>query len=584
MDQREELAALRRLAELEAKAGGRTAQASTSKIPQRKSAVDNITGALANFNRGLGIGDELAGGAGGLVNTARDIMRGQAGRNPQEFMQNVGQNMQASMAQQRAIEDQYMASNPYAATAAKTAGQGMTMFVPGGQAIQGGRLMNAARGAVTAAVPAAAFGLADRGTVNERIANAKTAAAVGGLIGGGFGAASKTAPSLPATKKVNEDVAMLVREGVPLTPGQIKGGMTRTAEDALMSTPIMGPAIAARRREGVEGFNRAVVNRALKPLGEDLPSNIQTGTEAIKYAGDLISKGYDEALPGVIIADDPTFSGDVVKAFDDLQTLTPENFKRAQDIINNRLFSRLPKDGKITGETYKQIQSGLDFEVRRYGRATDPDQNAIGEALKSVQSALENTARRQDPDFAAKIDALDRGWAELSRLETAGAKSTDMSGVFTPSQYRQAIVSGESRVRNRGVARGEAMSQDLAGAGLRVLPPQMPDSGTASRAMWGSLVGAPGSIAGAAAFGGPPAALGVATGLAATGGALSAGRAAYSPQAIAAANAALRVRVPGPARDAAMAQLQALAARDPAAAQLYQQVAATLGYAVSAAQ
>lgn len=37
MDQREELAALRRLAELEAKAGGRTAQASTTKVPQRTS-------------------------------------------------------------------------------------------------------------------------------------------------------------------------------------------------------------------------------------------------------------------------------------------------------------------------------------------------------------------------------------------------------------------------------------------------------------------------------------------------------------------------------------------------------------------
>jgi hypothetical protein len=581
MDPREELAALRRLAELEAKAKGGTPQAQTARVPQRKGVVDNINGALATLNRNLIVGDEMAAAGGMVTRTARDAMAGKAGRNALEFLQNAGRNYGAALDQQNAMEDAFAAENPYGAAVARTVGQGASMLVPAGAALNATRGLNMARGAVSAALPAAGMALMDRGTIQERLSNANKAAAISGLFGGTMGAFQQALPKVPKEVKVSPEVALLAREGVQLTPGQMRGGVRRAAEEAGGSLPLVGEAIASRRREGIETFNRAVVNRALKPLGETLPERVSTGSDAVKYAGDLISKGYDEALPSALIADDPQFAQDVTDAFGNLNTLTPENYQRAQSIINDRLFGRLPKGGKIDGETYKKIQSGLDFEVRRFGRSTDPDQNAMSDAIQSVQTALEKSARRQDPEFASKIDALDRGWAELSRLETAAAKSTDMSGVFTPAQYRQAISAGESRVRNRGVARGEAMSQDLASAALKVLPQQMPNSGTADRALWALLAQSPISAGAAGMVGGPLAGLAAAGGTAATVGGLAAGRAAYSPKAIQAANTALQAGLPGPARQAALAELEALAAKDQNLRGLYSQVLARLG-AISA--
>jgi hypothetical protein len=76
------------------------------------------------------------------------------------------------------------------------------------------------------------------------------------------------------------EVAELLGEGVPMTPGQIIGGMAKRIEDKAVSLPVVGDAIIGAQRRSVEGFNRAALNRVLKPIGEKATKIGREGLEA----------------------------------------------------------------------------------------------------------------------------------------------------------------------------------------------------------------------------------------------------------------------------------------------------------------
>jgi len=533
-----------------------------------------VTGVMANFNRGLGIGDELAAAG----KTAANVFSGKVP------LSGVGADYNRSMAEQRRIEDSYAADRPNAAALARGFGMAATAAVPAGNTAnlfaQGGRAVNAARGATLAATQGAAYAAVDRGSARERLAASSRAARDPVTLGlGAVGGRMATPRKAKTTPKVDPNVELLAREGVTLMPGQMGGGLRRAAEDAGSSLPMVGDKIAEGRTTGFETFGRATLNRALAPVGHKLPDDIPSGTEAVKYAGDYLSKGYEAAVPGRSIVADRGLSDDYRDALANVGTLTPRAFKRLESVLNERVTSRFPQGGAIDGALYKKIQSELDFEVSRFKGSRDADEQAIGQALEGVQAAIEKAARRQDPAFAKQIDALDRGWAELGRIEAAAAKSTDLSGNFTPNQYAQSVRAGDDRVRRRGVARGEALSQDLARAGVKVLPSRVPDSGTAGRAAWGMVASAPGAVLGAMTGGG----FGAAAGIAGTAATLNAASRLYKPEAIAAANAALMERISPSERQQALRALADLAANDPAAQELYRQVAARLSRAAGVA-
>lgn len=452
----------------------------------------------------------------------------------------------AQRAQQRQRE-QFAATNPNLALAADVGGGLASMAIPvpaiGGAATLGGAML---RGAGLGAAQGGLTGLLSANE-GERLSGGMQGALAGGVLGGVAPAIPSVVGGVasrlrnPAIRPIDPNIRLLAEEGVSLTPGQMMGGVARSAEEAATSVPGLGTAISERRMEGIETFNRAVANRVLAPVGEKLPENIKPGSDAVKYAGDLISKGYEDAIPGRAVRLDPAFSEDVSGAFDAIIDMTPAGRERLDDIIFQRVTSRIPENGVIDGRRYKTIQSDLDRSVERFSKSLESDDQAMAEALRGIQSALEGAAKRQDPDFADKIQALDRSWAELSRMEAAAAKDQQLGGVFTPAQYGQAIRAADSRVRKRGVARGEALSQDLAQAALQVLPSKTPNSGTADRAFWQMATSyAPGVIAGGL-MGGPI--IGPMAGMAGTAAAIGGASRLYTPQAIEAANAALRRRM-----------------------------------------
>src|SRR5688500_5770865 len=112
--------------------------------PKKRSLTENVTGFMANVNRGLGVGDEMVAGAKTALNTF-------SGATP---IQDIGVDFKRSMAAQRQVEDQYAAGKPRAAALARGTGMAATAAVPAGGTAnlfaQGGRVANMARGATLA--------------------------------------------------------------------------------------------------------------------------------------------------------------------------------------------------------------------------------------------------------------------------------------------------------------------------------------------------------------------------------------------------------------------------------------------------
>jgi hypothetical protein len=357
----------------------------------------------------------------------------------------------------------------------------------------------------------------------------------------------------------------------------MRGGFAKTVEDHATSMPILGPAIQDARTEGLRSFNKAVVNRALKPLGETLPADIPAGTDAVKYAGDTLSAAYDKVLPEIGFTPDAQFAGDLKKISPITETMSAGAQEALKGIVDKRLGQLLRTDnGVLAGDRFKQVESGLNFEIDRFSGSQDPDHRAMFKALTAMKTALQSAAERQNPIFAAQKGKIDAGWAELTRIETAASKSGADGGVFTPTQYEAAVRSGDNRVRRRGMARGEARGQDMSTAAKAVLPSKVPDSGSGGRiALMHVAAQAPGAVIGAVTGGG----VGALGGIAATTSSLAALSTRYSPKAIEAANVALNARIAAADRQGALSELARLATHDPRVRELYTQVIRSIGVA-----
>lgn len=555
------------------------AQQSSGQSPapavQPRSLMQNVTGAMAQFNRGLGIGDELAAAG----NTATNVLMG---KTP---LSGVVGDYTNSLAKQRAYENSFAQDHPHVAALARGTGMAATAAIPGGDTAnafaQAPRVVNMARGATTAGLTAAGYAAADAGTPAERLKAASDAATNPLVLGlGAVGGALAPAASRPTApkSKISQDVIDLRARGVQLTPGQAKGGIAKAAEDAMTSTPILGTAIQDARHAGMESFNHAVANEALAPVGEQVPANIPAGHQTVAYVEKKLGELYDQTIPqGGVVADTPMKEALATRLGEIAQDMTPEGRQRLGQILDNRVTSRFDAGGDvIDGKTFQRVHSELGASKARFSASQDADQRAIGDALGVVQEEMRNAAARQNPDFAEQKDAIDQGYALFKRMQGAAASPGAEGGVFTGAQYGGAVRRGDRSLDKGASARGAALGQGLADSARAVLPSKLPDSGTATRGAYVMGASAPASIISSTVAGGPGAGLATAAGYGATLGGLKLASKAYSPEAIAAANRALDGRISRQQQAQAMNQLRTLAANDPAVSGLYREVAARL--------
>lgn len=176
------------------------AQQQHGKPPAKPQGVaDQVTGFMANVNRGLGIGDEMAAGA----RTVGNLFSGKVA------LSDVPGDFSASMAHQRQLESGYSDQHPHMAALARGTGMAATAAVPAGNTAnvfaQGARIGNMARGATQAGLSAAAYGAVDAGTPSERLKAASSAATNPFVLGLGAVAGGMATPKMAKAQPLSQD-------------------------------------------------------------------------------------------------------------------------------------------------------------------------------------------------------------------------------------------------------------------------------------------------------------------------------------------------------------------------------------------
>lgn len=358
------------------------------------------------------------------------------------------------------------ANSPNASFLGDLSGQAMAQYLMG--RIPGaGRLGNVGEDALYGAY--AGHGEGD--TAGGALANV-----VGGAGGRGLfklgGVAAKGV-------KGSDSLRYLDNSGVDLTVGQIGRGTDTKAgrligwlEDRAAGLPGYDAIINTPRLRGTEGFNRA----AFKELG----GSGATGSAGIAEGQNAVNNAYS-FLDNTNLPLDAQFAGSqagVRAGLPGLPAFGPE-IGRSLDTID--LASR---NGSLSGRDW---QSALRTnKANRSSIAGQPFSDNAVSAMGDVENNLLDFAARQSPgsvDDLGKANALNMKFQTLaSALDNGPAQRA--GELFSPNRLddaaRQAARKFGGRVKSM---KGDRPFYDLTKAGMDVLPSQIPDSGTAGRAL-----------------------------------------------------------------------------------------------------
>jgi len=306
---------------------------------------------------------------------------------------------------------------------------------------------------------------------------------------------------------VAPEVKTLMNEGITPTTGQILGGSAKRLEEGLSSVPFVGDFIKNAQVRAVEDLNKAAFNRALKPIGKELPKDV-TGREAVKFTGDTLGDAYEKLLPKMTVKADTTFNTELsnLKQAVDSGAINDASKNFFNKWIDTNVFNKFQGQGAITGETLKGIHSDFRNKINELSASTNNDERVIAGALKEAQDQFRQLVTRSNPQNAAELKAIDTGYANYKRVQNAASKVGAEEGVFSPAQLQNAVRATDKSKDKAKFAKGEALMQDLSESGKTVLGNKVPDSGTPYRTMAAMLAsggaglsGYPGIAAGLAA-------------------------------------------------------------------------------------
>lgn len=324
----------------------------------------------------------------------------------------------------------------------------------------------------------------------KQIAEGAVGGVAGHVAGAGF---SKLVNPLSA------DAALLTKEGVRLTPGEVVGGIGRRAEEAMRSVPLFGQAVRHGESLSRQDFNIAAYNRALAPIGEKYTSK-EVGHEGIANVERMIGDAYDRVLPHVSFRADQTLANDLRNLRTLASEMPPDHAHQLEAIWQNRVWQRLQPTGTMDGKTFKQVESELSTMSARLRPSRDMADRQLGDAIDEMNSLLRQNLARQNPAQQAELQAANESWMMYARLRRAAANRVTSSGEFTPVDLLSALKGSDTSAGKGRFAKGQAPMQDLAGAGSRVLRSTLSDSGTPERHLWTGMLGS-GAAAGGAAYG-----------------------------------------------------------------------------------
>lgn len=306
----------------------------------------------------------------------------------------------------------------------------------------------------------------------------------GATLGGALGVASSAIAGLRPSKNAQK----LLNEGIELTPGQIAGKTARSIEEKSKIVPIAGEQIANAENRAIQSFNRATINKALKPIGAQVS---EIGNDGIAAGQKALSEAYDRVLPNVILKADKILQADltnVLKKSAQASGLPQTQREQLQKFLTDRVLGRLQEQGgTLPGDVFKQVDSEIGQFAAQYKSSADAGQRAMANLAGDIGDVLKDTLARQNPAHAKELNNINKAYAMFVRVENAAGRRAGSEGVFSPGDLMAAVKSTDRSVRKRAFAAGRAQMQGWATTANSVLPNRVPDSGTAGRSAVGAL-------------------------------------------------------------------------------------------------
>ena len=332
----------------------------------------------------------------------------------------------------------------------------------------GGRAGNFARGVGTDAVYSGIYGA----NTGQGAGESALQGALGSLGGRAVG---KTLGSALGGLKRAPGADELLAENVPLTVGQQRGGMLKSFEDRLSSTPMVGDLVNARRTEGFEGFQTALQNKAGEPIGARFD-----GGDWREGLPDQFGQAYDSVTAGVNVPLDAQWPQDVSGIGNIYNRLPPAprvNFAQAMD----NTIGYIDNAGQMSGDTYQNTMRSLKgYKAKASSAAGGFDDDYRG-ALSSAQQVLKDQMMRGGGDSVVQgLGRADNAYRMGKVIQEAQMKATNGSltgipGLPAPSQFNSASMANAKKFG------GQRPFGDLIDAAQKVMPSKIGDSGTAGR-------------------------------------------------------------------------------------------------------
>ena len=300
-------------------------------------------------------------------------------------------------------------------------------------------------------------------TEGERLEGAIGGGVVGGATGGVLGAA------LP---KVSEGAKALLKEKVPLTLGQARGGILGTAEEIAQYIPIAGRSISTARNRALEKSGRAPINQVLGIIdGKPLPKGA-TGTEAVSHMKSQVKDAYEKVKPKLSLkSPQKDILPDVKRSIKPAFTgKTTEAQAVAKKYIDSDIIPQLDKK-ILQGEEWFQIDKNLNNKIsslKTSASSTDADRNAA-KILESIQLTFRKSSKKKNPEAVAQYEVIDSAYglskAISAASRTAGAR--EARGAFAPNELLAQLSKQKGRFESGGALGQEQALQALETLGKR---------------------------------------------------------------------------------------------------------------------
>jgi hypothetical protein len=435
----------------------------------------------------LGHGLEAIGGIGAPSPTLTSLITGQQ---PQNMIQRAGKwlvnDVNQGLARGAGEIAPYQAAHPIATGAGELGGSvaataPLGALAPVARTLPGMAAVGAGLGGATAAL--APVDPNSQNFAQDKLKQIGIGAATGGVLSPLAGLAGRI-----ISPNVSPDVQTLLDKGVTPTPGQILGGGFARTEDKLTSVPVLGDMIKNAQQRALSQFNQAAYNEALAPIGQKFAGTV--GQDGIEQVGKQIGAVYDNVLPQMQLKVDPQFQADVMQLGQMANGLPDAQQRTFMKILKTQIFDKLGPQANMDGQTLKGVQSELAKTASGYLGDASYDNRQLGAAVSALRDAVDSNLARVNPsNLTDQLANANQAWANFVRLRSAAASTgaANNGGTFTAAQLQAAVRANDKSVGKGAFASGNALMQDLSGAGQRVLGSKYPDSGTVGRGLMSLL-------------------------------------------------------------------------------------------------